>query len=203
MLAGQLAAVSLLAASARADVYYYKDSAGVFHFTNVRRPDSVPFLVDAPLTRLRMEEELARPITDSGAYDEIIDKYAKRFNVEPALVKAVIRAESGFNRMALSSAGARGLMQLMPQTARHHGVHNSWDPQENIEGGVKHLRLLIDRHGNNLSRVLAAYNAGSDQVERHKGIPPIAETQIYVGRVLRFRQEYLKKQRMAQVARQF
>lgn len=185
---------------AHGDVYYYKDADGVFHFTNVARPDALPFMVDKPLGSPESDEEARADIPDSRSYDRIIDKVAKRFNVEPELVKAVIRAESGFNRMAVSSCGARGLMQLMPDTARSHGVRNVWDAEQNIVGGVKHLRLLLDRHGRSLPRVLAAYNAGSLAVDRHRGIPPIQETQDYVARVLRYRQEYLKKDRIAQVA---
>jgi soluble lytic murein transglycosylase-like protein len=204
LLAGQLTSMFLLLRRADADVYYYKDSVGVLHFTNARRPGALPFLIEPPLARMRIESEVARGIPDSAAYDEIIGEAAKRFRVEPALVKAVIRAESGFNRMATSSAGARGLMQLMPDTAKHHGVRNIWDAQENIEGGCKHLRLLIKRHGNSPERVLAAYNAGSDQVDRYNGkVPPITETQIYVARVMRFRDEYKKREKLAQVARQF
>ncbi len=188
--------------NAHADVYYYKDAEGVLHFTNTQRPDSVPFMIDKPLVKVRTTEPQAREedVPDSGDYDRIIGKVSKRFQVEPELVKAVIRAESGFNRMAVSSCGARGLMQLMPGTARTHGVRNIYDAEENIVGGVKHLRLLLDRHGRSLPRVLAAYNAGSYAVDRHGGIPPIQETQDYVARVLRYRQEYLKKDRMTQIA---
>ena len=195
-----LSLLSWLATPACADVFYYKDAEGVFHFTSVQRPGSMPFIVDQPLARLR-ETELDTRVPDNDNYDEIISRLSKRFHVERALVKAVIRAESGFNRMAVSSAGARGLMQLMPSTARHHGVRNVYDAEQNIEGGVRHLRLLIDRHGNNIPLVLAAYNAGSYQVERHNRIPPIAETQDYVARVLRFRQQYQKRERMAALAR--
>jgi transglycosylase-like protein with SLT domain len=195
-----LSLLSWLATPACADVFYYKDAEGVFHFTSVQRPGSMPFIIDQPLARLRAETELDTRVPDNDNFDGIISRLAKRFRVERALVKAVIRAESGFNRMAVSPAGARGLMQLMPGTARHHGVRNIYDAEQNIEGGVRHLRLLIDRHGNNMPRVLAAYNAGSYQVERHRGIPPIAETQDYVARVLRFRQQYLKRGRMAALA---
>ncbi|HSD11486.1 MAG TPA: transglycosylase SLT domain-containing protein, partial [Candidatus Binatia bacterium] len=187
-------------APASADVYYYKDADGAFHFTNVPRPDAVPFLVDHPIARLS-PVEVDLQIPDTNDYDDIISKFANRFHVERALVKAVIRAESGFNRLAVSSAGARGLMQLMPQTARRHGVRNVYDPAQNIEGGVRHLRLLIDRHGYNLPRVLAAYNAGSEPVERYHGIPPYTETQDYVARVLRFRQQYLRQERLAAASR--
>lgn len=189
----------VLASPARADVYYYKDAEGVFHFTNVARPDAVPFMVDKPLARLQADDSRGN-VPDSGSYDVIIGKVARRFKVEPELVKAVIRAESGFNPMAVSSCGAQGLMQLMPGTAKTHGVRNAYDAEENIVGGVKHLRLLLDRHGRSLPRVLAAYNAGSYAVDRHRGIPPIQETQDYVARVLRYRQQYLKKERIQQIA---
>jgi len=189
-----------VAAPASADVYYYKDTDGVFHFTNVPRPDAVLFMVVQPTVRLP-PEEVDRQIADTDHYDDIITALAQRFRVERALVKAVLRAESGFNRLAVSSAGARGLMQLMPETARRHGVRNVYDPAQNIEGGVRHLRLLIDRHGYNLPRVLAAYNAGSEPVERYRGIPPYAETYDYVARVLRFRRQYLKQERLAEVVR--
>jgi len=89
---------------------------------------------------------------------------------------------------------------LMPETAREYGVRNIYDAEQNIEGGIRHLRLLLERHRNNLPRVLAAYNAGSDVVDRYKGIPPIAETEDYVARVLRYRQQYLKRERMRAVA---
>jgi soluble lytic murein transglycosylase-like protein len=195
-----LSLISWLSAPASADVYYYKDTDGVLHFTNVPHPDAALFMVDQPITQLP-PEEADRLMRDTDHYDDIITKFAKRFRVERALVKAVIRAESGFNRLAVSSAGARGLMQLMPQTARSHGVRNVYDPAQNIEGGVRHLRLLIDRHGNNLPRVLAAYNAGSEPVERYRGIPPYAETLDYVARVLRFRRRYLNEERLDEVAR--
>jgi soluble lytic murein transglycosylase-like protein len=178
----------------RADVYYWKDKDGAFHFTNTPRSDAMPFMVDEPPARLH-NDAVSDHVPDSAGYDVIIGKLANRFGVEKALVKAVIRAESGFNRMAVSSAGARGLMQLMPGTARKHGVRNVYDAEQNIEGGIRHLRLLLDRHQNNLPRVLAAYNAGSDLVDRYKGIPPIAETRDYVARVLRYRQQYLKSER--------
>jgi hypothetical protein len=201
-----IAAVLLSAAAVRADVYFYKDADGVFHFTNVPGPRTAPFVADKPFPHgplsdrpLRTLDRNMSPISASS-YDDIINEYAERFDVEPALVKAVIHAESGFNRLAVSPKGARGLMQLMPKTARHHGVRNAYDPRENIKGGVQHLRMLMDHYGNNLPHVLAAYNAGEDPVERYRGIPPYEETRTYVSRVLRYRQQYLKKERLAQVA---
>ena len=184
-----------------ADVYYWKDKNGVFHFTNTPRSDTMPFIIDKePLSHLG-DDQVSDRVPNKGDYDALIGKLAKKFKVEKALVKAVIRAESGFNRMAVSPAGACGLMQLMPGTARKHGVRNIYDAEQNIEGGVRHLKLLLSRHQNNLPRVLAAYNAGSYLVDRYKGIPPITETQDYVARVLRYRQQYLKQERTPAVAK--
>ena len=106
-------------------------------------------------------------------------------------MKAVIKAESDFDRTAVSHAGALGLMQLMPQTAAYHQVRNVFLPRDNIEGGCRHLRMLLDRYGGNLPLVVAAYNAGTQRVEDAGGVPPIAETREYLARVLRYRAAYL------------
>jgi soluble lytic murein transglycosylase-like protein len=115
--------------------------------------------------------------------DEIRDA-SVRHGVNPTLVEAVIRAESAFNPWAVSRKGARGLMQLMPQTASALGVRNSFDPRQNIDGGVRHLRYLLDRYPGNVALALAAYNAGETAVDYYRGIPPYAETQQYVQRIL-------------------
>ena len=120
-----------------------------------------------------------------GGYSSHIREAAARYGVSERLVSAVIRVESGFNARAVSRKGARGLMQLMPATASMLGVRDSFDPLENIDGGVRHLRGLIDRFGNNLPLALAAYNAGEGAVTQHRGIPPYPETQDYVARILR------------------
>jgi soluble lytic murein transglycosylase-like protein len=109
---------------------------------------------------------------------------AQRHGVPEQLISAVIRVESGYNARAVSRKGARGLMQLMPGTAAILGVRDSFDPVENIDGGVRHLRGLLDRFGNDLPLVLAAYNAGEGAVNTYRGIPPYAETQSYVERIL-------------------
>ncbi len=117
-------------------------------------------------------------------YDQVIRKVAERYNVDRALVKAVIKVESNFNPTAVSQAGARGLMQLMPETARALGVEDSFNPEENIRGGVRHLRYLLDLFGGDLQMALAGYNAGENMVSRCNGIPPRRETQTYIQRVL-------------------
>jgi hypothetical protein len=124
-------------------------------------------------------------------YDQLIRELARRYEVEPALVKAVIRAESHFDPRAVSSKGARGLMQLTPRTARWHGVSNPQDPRQNIRGGVRFLRALLDRFDNDTKLALAAYNAGGGTVERFGGLPPYQETRRYVATVLRYRERYL------------
>ena len=124
-------------------------------------------------------------------YDRLIYLEAKRRGLEPALVKAVVHAESAFNACARSPKGAMGLMQLMPQTARELGVRNPYEPAQNIRGGVKYLAQLMDRYNGNLSLSLAAYNAGPGAVSKHSGIPPYSETRAYVRRVLQLRAKYL------------
>ena len=114
-----------------------------------------------------------------------IDEVATRHRVPPRLVAAVIAVESEFNPRAVSRAGARGLMQLMPATASSLDVQDSFDTRENIEGGVRHLRVLMDRYRNDLPVVLAAYNAGDTAVLNYRGVPPYRETRQYVIRVLR------------------
>lgn len=122
-------------------------------------------------------------------YDQLISNAAKREGVDEELVKAVVQAESGFNARAVSSAGAKGLMQLMDGTARSLGVKDSLDPAANIAGGVKYLRSMIDRFGS-VPLALAAYNAGPGAVEKYDGIPPYRETQTYVDRVLQLQRKY-------------
>lgn len=127
---------------------------------------------------------LAKQHDRRSSYDAIIEKHASRFGVDPVLVRAVIQVESNFNPGCVSSKGARGLMQLMPETARRFGVRKLHDPEENIRGGVQYLATLLDMFGDDLSRVLAAYNAGEGAVQRYGGIPPYEETSTYVKRAL-------------------
>jgi soluble lytic murein transglycosylase-like protein len=126
-------------------------------------------------------------------FDEAIRLIADRHDVEYALVKAVIKAESGFNHLAVSPKGAQGLMQLMPQTAVEVQVQDAFSPHENIAGGAKYLRQMLDRYAGNIAFAVAAYNAGPTRVDQAGGIPDIAETREYVAKVLRYRLGYLRE----------
>jgi Transglycosylase SLT domain len=117
-------------------------------------------------------------------YDAIIEREAKTFDVDASLVSALIRAESNYEPRAVSRKGARGLMQLMPATAKRLSVRRPFDPESNVKGGVKYLRELVDRFGHRPDLVLAAYNAGEGAVEAYGGVPPYRETIAYVGRIL-------------------
>ncbi len=120
----------------------------------------------------------------TGNFEEIIQKASQKYGVDADLVKSVIQNESAYDPNAVSSAGALGLMQLMPATAANLGVENPLDPEQNIDGGVKLLRELLNQFGDNLTNVVAAYNAGAGAVMQYGGVPPYQETQLYVNRVL-------------------
>jgi soluble lytic murein transglycosylase-like protein len=170
-------------ATALADVYVHKDKDGVLTFTNV--PNHSGFR--------RVFRESISPLsrqTYTSNFDNFIISASARHSIDPDLIRAVIKTESDFNSNARSPKGAMGLMQLMPDTARQHNVLDAYDPLDNIEGGVRHLRLLLSRYRGNLELSLAAYNAGINAVERHGGIPPYAETRQYVRRVLGFYDGY-------------
>lgn len=121
---------------------------------------------------------------NAGKYEDIIAKMSEKYNVDANLIKGVIKAESGFNPKAQSPVGARGLMQLMPATAKGLGVTDIFDPVQNIEGGTKYLRRMLDKFDGDTKLALAAYNAGPGAVDKYNGVPPYKETQQYVKRIL-------------------
>ncbi len=178
---------------ARADIYMYRDPRGVLHFSNA--PSEPQYQYYMPDITSWKTSRLGRiDGTRRKAFDRIIQDAARRHQVDTALVKAVIRAESDFVPYAVSPKGAQGLMQLMPATARLRNVWRVFEPRQNVEGGVTHLRYLLDRYGGNLKLALAAYNAGEKAVDVHGGVPPYPETVEYLSRVLRFRNLYLREQ---------
>lgn len=125
-------------------------------------------------------------------YNELISEAAKSSEVHPALIAAVIHAESNFNPLAKSHVGAEGLMQIVPSTQRHLGLKNAFDPKQNVNAGSKYLRELLDRFKGNITMAIAAYNAGPGAVARHAGIPPYKETRAYVKKVLAYYKHYQK-----------
>jgi soluble lytic murein transglycosylase-like protein len=165
-----------------ADVYMYRDNQGVLTFTNVP--------THAGYRRVIREGSLGQGSYSAHFYDDIIRAASGRHRVDADLVRAVIKVESDFNSNARSHKGAMGLMQLMPDTARLHKVNDIYNPTDNIEGGVRHLKLLLNRFQGDLQLTLAAYNAGISAVEKHGGIPPFAETREYVRRVLSHYRSY-------------
>ncbi len=125
-------------------------------------------------------------VFESVPFHGIIVQVAGRYEVDPHLIRAIIFAESGYNPRAKSKKGARGLMQLMPSTAKSLGVEDIYDPEENIDGGVRYFRSLLDRFDDDVQLALAAYNAGSRHVRNYDGVPPFRATQLYVKKVLKF-----------------
>lgn len=185
-------ALSGAAGRASGEIYMYRDRQGTLHFSNApSSPGYRQFLPEYRSSKLPPFGGSAR--VRRRLFDGIIRDSADRYGVELALVKAVIHVESDFVPQARSPKGALGLMQLMPATARQYGVWRAFDPQENVEAGVKHLRLLLDRYGGNVRFALAAYNAGAEAVERYGGVPPYRETTDYLDRVLYYRRQYLRE----------
>ena len=169
--------------------HFFTDPPRSSWFTNPPFPSR--FFTDPPLPRCARAQGPRRAPT---TYDDLVREIAADQRLESALVKAIIQAESDFDRLAISPKGACGLMQLMPATASSQGVRNVFVPRENIEGGCRYLRSLLDRYGGSIPLAVAAYNAGPERVDAAGGVPPIAETQDYLSRVLQYRLGYLREQ---------
>jgi soluble lytic murein transglycosylase-like protein len=167
-----------------ADIYRYVDKDGAWHFTNVRTDAQYKLYIKTPRKT---------PSKYIKEYEGIILQASRRFEVDVSLVKAIIKAESYFDHKAVSHKGAQGLMQLMPQTSDAMAVENPFDPEENIFGGTRYLSLLLKRFNNDKRLAVAAYNAGPERVEACNGIPPIAETERFVKKVMNYYRDYNSK----------
>jgi len=181
------------------DIYKFTDNDGVIHFSNVNVSSGKKFkkvqssarrgeaqntaAAPSPSPVPAEREAMQQPVESS--YSELIKSACDRHGVDPALVRAIVKVESDFNPFAISKKGAMGLMQLMPQTAFSWNVKNTYSPLENIDGGVRYLRYLLDRYEGNLTLALAAYNSGETAVQKWGTIPPFPETQNYVQKILK------------------
>jgi soluble lytic murein transglycosylase len=176
---GLAVGLAALSTPARADIYRFIDRNGVMHFTNAPTSGKYKFYLREPRP--------TRPAPGSpDRYDVIIADAARRHGVPTALIKAVIKAESDFDPQAVSRRGALGLMQIMPVNLEILEVADPFNPQENIMGGVRYLKAMLERFDQDLQLALAAYNAGPGVVEQYRAIPPFPETRHYIQKVLRF-----------------
>jgi len=184
---GLLVTSQLLATTptARAEMYQYIDANGAISLTNVPS--------DMRYRRIDILSNRLHPTISEQELEPMISRFSRQHQLHPALIRAVIKAESGFDPHAVSRAGAVGLMQLMPQTAARMDVRDLYDPEDNIGGGTKYLRQLLDRFRGNLPLALAAYNAGEHVVDRYRTLPPFTETRQYVRKVLRYYRVFLTR----------
>ena len=183
-----------LAPSAEADIYTYTDSNGIVHFSNVRDNKNDKIIVAAQRDENRSappRELIQASQAEKNRFAPLVEAASRTYQVDAALLHAVISAESGYNPAAVSNKGAVGLMQLMPETAQRYGVENSFDPEQNIRGGTKYLSYLLQLFDNNSKLAVAAYNAGENAVIRHGyNVPPYRETLGYVPKVLELQKKY-------------
>jgi len=181
-----LLAVCLIPLNGICGIYGYVDDGGVYHFTNIKPATNKNYQVVIPDRPISIAALHAKSV-DTDRYDSLIMQHSYNHGVDPTLVKAVMKAESNFNHLAISNKGAQGLMQLMPDTARHMSVYDPFDPDDNIRGGTRYLRLLDETFQGNLELILAAYNAGPNRVKEHNmNIPPFEETRNFIKRVKQY-----------------
>lgn len=175
-----------------ANIYRYTNNEGVLTFAN-RRPVNMAYDVmrfDCYACQTTSKVDWSNTRLFHSHFNDEIESMAARFAIEPALVKAVIHAESAFNPHAVSPKGAQGLMQLMPRTAQELGVSNPMDVRQNIYGGTKYLSQMLNSFNGDIRLATAAYNAGPGNVRRYRGVPPFAETQAYIERVAILHERY-------------
>jgi soluble lytic murein transglycosylase-like protein len=180
-----------LTTPSQAGIYRYEDANGVIHFTNCPRDSKFKLYIKE--SKEDMEGGNPFPVRhakDSNRFDHLISEFSGKYQVDFALIKAMIRAESGFNPYAVSRKGAKGLMQLMPGTAHRMNVVDVYNPKENIDGGVRYVKYLLSLFNNDLRLSLAAYNAGENLVSELRTIPPYRETVEYIRRVQSYYQSY-------------
>ena len=191
-------AIAIFAAvpKAHADIFAYTDDGGVTHYSNVPTDNRYTLILKSPREPAADGAPLVGGVGNwqvrAASYTKLIDHAAQRAALQPALLRAIIAVESAFNPKAVSRAGAQGLMQLHPKTARRYGVGDAFDPEQNVRAGARYLSDLLHRYDNNLELALAAYNAGEDAVDRYgRQIPPYRETREYVPAVLRLYRQFL------------
>jgi len=175
--------LTLFTGPVRGDIYSYRDGSGVIYLAN--RPDiGISILKNGSNKILRSSSgRHSVSVRPTSRYDSLIREASNRYGVGFELIKAVIHAESAFDPFAVSRKGARGLMQLMPESAKDLGVRNAFDPRENVLGGTRYLREMLERYNHDLKLSLAAYNAGPTTVDRIGGVPPYSETRNYIRQV--------------------
>jgi soluble lytic murein transglycosylase len=167
------------------------DEKGIIHFTNCPRDSKFKLYLQESKEDGEEMHSLSIPyMKGPNEFDLLISEYSQKYRVDFALIKAMIQAESGFNPYAVSKKGAKGLMQLMPETASRMNVLNIFNPKENIEGGVRYFKYLLSLFNNDIRLSLAAYNAGENLVSDLGSIPPYRETVDYVRKVLNYYQSY-------------
>lgn len=173
-----------------ADIYKYVDANGVVHFTDTPTGGEYKLYLKERRGGAGRNSSTARGRAVSGAVKEIVSRYSSTYRLDEALIHAVIKAESDYNPGAVSRKGAQGMMQLMPETARLMKVNDPFDVEDNIRGGSRYLREMLDEFNGNVDLAIAAYNAGPNAVRRHGGIPPYEETRNYVVRVKKYLNNY-------------
>ncbi|MGB7629941.1 MAG: lytic transglycosylase domain-containing protein [Candidatus Deferrimicrobium sp.] len=171
-----------------ADIYRYVDREGVIHYSNTQPDEKFTlYLREGPKSAPRSH---ASGLPDAGWMTGYVDRFSRANDLPPALVHAIIKAESNGQRKAVSRKGAKGVMQLMPFTSKRMRVADPFDPIENIEGGIKYIKELLVAFEGNLTNTVAAYNAGPAAVRKYGGVPPYQETRIYVRRVMDLYRQY-------------